>query len=179
MTGSNKLTLLTRKRRVIDTKSHLQSRFIHPNQRQCQRIIRSRDSFPNVGIDKTRHRHDITHRSFRQFNAFQSLKTKQLGNLIFDHRSIFLDQRRHLPHLNLTIVDFANDNAPQIFGIVQRGHLQLQRLIDITRRGWHMAQDGFKQALHIFVLILQLLLGIPRQTRSKQVGEIALILVRP
>ena len=74
-------------------------------------------------------------------------------------------------------MDTANHDATQKIAVVQGGDLKLEGLFRIANGGWDVAKNGLKERLHVFAFSLHVWLGVATHAATKEVGEIALVVV--
>ena len=177
MARGDELAFLARKGGIVDDEGHLQGGFIHLDQGQGLGVVRAGDRFTDIHLIKARYGHQIAGPGLVDFDAREPLEAEQLADAAPFDTAVIPNQGDGLAVADRAVVDLADHDPAQEIGIIEGGHLHLQGLLRIADGGRHMAQDRVKERLHVVALDRHGRLGIAGHAATKQIGEVALVVV--
>ena len=104
MAGSNKLSLLAKERRVVNSEQHRHGRLVYSNGRQCLWIFRIADGITNLKVLQTDNGTDITTVDTVNALVTHSVEGMQFFDFGFLHRTITVSNGHQLAVLQLSTV---------------------------------------------------------------------------
>ena len=145
--------------------------------RRCG-LIRTGDRIADIDRVQTAHGTDIPRPDFVGPFLGDALVLVQLDHLLLRVIALLVDHGDRLGLGEFAREDLADGHAPDVIGVLQRGHEHLQGLIRIGLRGRNIADDRLVDRFHVAVRLRQIHRRPTFLGRGVNHGEIQRVIVR-
>ena len=176
MTARYKFAILSGKRAVVDIEYHRQGRFVDIDFRQCFRIFRVSNGFPDFKIWDADDAGNISHRRFVCFDPFQSFISIYAANFCLT-LAFTIGNDDLLVWAHTATDNTADGDFTYIVIIVQGRNHELERAINIAFRARAIFNNAFKERFQVIAVIVHRIFSNPVAAIRIDDREIQLVIV--
>jgi hypothetical protein len=135
-----------------------------------------RDRLADEDVVESGHANDVAGVGFGNFDALESFKMENRGNLARRFAAVAVQAGRLVADFGFAAVYFAEGDTPDVIGIIQVGHQHLEFHPGMGAGRGDVFNDGVKKRLHGRALLFEVDLGVTILGAGIDGGEIQLLI---
>ena len=145
---SDKFSILTRERAVVDGELHLNGGRINRHERNRNGRVRISNRFADKHIFKTGHTANISGVRFGDFDSFHSFEMEQHRAFTFGLRAVAVNANQRVANFDLAAKNFAERDSSEVIRVIQIRNEHFQIRASLCAWGRNIFNNRIKKRLH-------------------------------